>query len=265
MLQAQLRGKLTRSEENMEDLLVSDVFGSIKYLMPQEGLIPIIISSEDANGKAPNFRFDAISDAKYEFWPWLEEPSCNGCEPDVLITLHLNEHEKIILLIEAKYLSDKSSEEDGGTAPQDQLAREYDNLEKKAKRENATSIFMYITARMSYPKDSVIASVSEYTKKRNAEMHVFWISWRKITRLFPNAKKGSILSDVTQILEKQGLVFFEGISKTEPIRIEWSYESTINWDWSFVKNFPINWKFEKTGIINWQQTQIEEINWRFKK
>jgi hypothetical protein len=53
------------------------------------------------------------------------------------------------LLVEAKYLSDKSSEEDAGIAPQDQLAREYDNLERKAKQENATPIFMYVTADMA--------------------------------------------------------------------------------------------------------------------
>ena len=33
---AQLKGKLTRKEEDMEDLLVSNVFGSIKYLEPRE-------------------------------------------------------------------------------------------------------------------------------------------------------------------------------------------------------------------------------------
>ena len=45
LLQAQLRGKLTVEEERMEDLLTSNVFGSIKYLKPEEGLLPILQST----------------------------------------------------------------------------------------------------------------------------------------------------------------------------------------------------------------------------
>lgn len=248
----------------MEDLLVSNVFGSVKYLQPQKGLIPIISASEDVNGKGPSFAFETICDAKYQFWPWIKEQDCNGCQPDVLITIHL-ERMKIILLIEAKYLSDKSSEEDAGIAPQDQLAREYDNLERKAKQEHAVPLLMYVTADIGYPKESIMASAKEYTAKRNMDMQVFWISWRKITRLFLNAKKDSILSDLAQILTDQGLVFFEGMPKLEPIRIDWSFNTVINWDWSFVQSFVISWRFEKTEKINWQQYETDTINWRFKK
>ena len=57
----------------MEDLLVSNVFGSVKYLQPQKGLIPIISASEDVNGKGPSFAFETICDAKYQFWPWIKK------------------------------------------------------------------------------------------------------------------------------------------------------------------------------------------------
>jgi hypothetical protein len=50
MLQAQLRGKLTRAEENMKDLLTSNVFGSIKYVPYEDGLLPLLANCQDENG-----------------------------------------------------------------------------------------------------------------------------------------------------------------------------------------------------------------------
>jgi hypothetical protein len=57
LLQAQLKGKLKRREEDMEDLLTSNVFGSIKYVLPQNGLSNILASSEDINGNKDFFNF----------------------------------------------------------------------------------------------------------------------------------------------------------------------------------------------------------------
>jgi len=51
MLQAQLRGKLTKDEEGMEDLLTSNVFGAISYSAPEDGLIPFMAGLEDEDGK----------------------------------------------------------------------------------------------------------------------------------------------------------------------------------------------------------------------
>lgn len=50
MLAAQLRGKLTQKEEDLEDLLTSNVFGSIKYTDCKMGLIPLLAATEDSNG-----------------------------------------------------------------------------------------------------------------------------------------------------------------------------------------------------------------------
>ena len=51
MFQALIKGKLTRSEENMEDLLTSNVFGIFKYLPPSEALLPFIGEAIDLRGK----------------------------------------------------------------------------------------------------------------------------------------------------------------------------------------------------------------------
>lgn len=261
MLQAQLKGKLTRTEENLEDLLTSNVFGSIKYISPNEGLWPLLISSEDSNGEAPVDLVHLISGAEYEFWPWIQEPCCEGCEPDVVINVRLMNGEKIIVFVEAKYLSDKSSLAGEGGAPKDQLAREWDNLKCRADREKATPILLYVTADVSYPKQSIEDSRQEYLRKRNGDINVFWISWRKLPRLFMG-KGLEILNDLVNVLKRQRLIFFEGITMPEQVDIKWSFKGEVNWDWSVYGESLVCWTYQVNKIYNWQ-IRIEPFTWRF--
>jgi hypothetical protein len=263
MLQALLRGKLTRQEEDMEDLLTSNVFGSIKYVQPEEGLLPLLTSSIDSEGNAPTHVLQRISNVKYEFWPWIREPACEACEPDVLITIQPVNNQKIIILVEAKYLSDKSSLANEGAAPKDQLAREWDNLTRLAGRQKATPILLYVTADLGYPKKTIDDSRKEYTQKRKEDMDVFWISWRMLPRLFSD-KKRDILNDLAEVLQRQGLTFFEGITKLEPIGVEWSFRAIVNWNWSSSRDWSIYWKFQASKTYNWQY-KIEPGEWRFGK
>jgi hypothetical protein len=76
------------------------------------------------------------------------------------------DNQKIIILVEAKYLSDKSSEANEEGAPLDQLAREWDNLTSLAHREKATSILLFVTADIGFPKKSIEDSRQEYAQKR---------------------------------------------------------------------------------------------------
>jgi hypothetical protein len=260
MLQAQLKGKLTREEKDMEDLLVSNVFGSIKYIELKEGLIPILKASVNLDDKCPSIPFEQISHAHYEFWPSITEMGCKRCEPDVLITIRLEDNRKILLLVEAKLLSGKSSEADQGEAPNDQLAREYDNLLRKAYSDSSIPFFLFVTADFGYPTESVLTSNKEYIKKRKGKMQVFWISWRKITTLFKNEKKDSILYDLSKLMQKQRLIFYEGIMQTQPIVVSWSYEVSFSWKFEV----PITrWDYQVTEKIKWQDYQTSSIKWRF--
>src|SRR3989304_1732492 len=108
MLAAQLRGKLTRKEEDLEDLLTSNVFGSIKYVPHENGLIPLLAAAEDSNGFNPLRSLPKISAVDYEFWPYLEDGNGNAREPDVLIRITYETKRQIIILVEAKYKSGKS-------------------------------------------------------------------------------------------------------------------------------------------------------------
>jgi hypothetical protein len=248
MLQAQLRGKLTRTEENMEDLLTSNVFGSFSYLLPEEGLLPLLINSQDSNGNPPTLDLKQISKVKYEFWPWSKEQDCDGCEPDVRITIHLTSGSTVIVYVESKFHSSKSSiADEKSDVPKDQLAREWGNLKEFATRRKATPFFLFVTADFGYPMDDFLASKQDYQKNKPKEMNMYWISWRKLTSLFSNRPKESlkrdILSDLIMILKNQGLTFYEGMPKISNIEINWLFEANNNWDWSF-ENCCINWKYQ---------------------
>ena len=124
MLAALIKGKLSREQENMEDILTSNVFGLIKYLPPSEALIPFLKQAEDPEGCRP---FEDLSSGvvvEFEFWPMIEEAGCKRCEPDLILRIR-DDNGLRLVFVEAKYLSGKSSEEDFSfTEPCDQLARE---------------------------------------------------------------------------------------------------------------------------------------------
>lgn len=245
MLAAQLRGKLTRREEDLEDLLTSNVFGSIRYVPSPDGLIPLLTSAESVNGSFPLKDLQILEFPEYEFWPNMQEQNCNRCEPDVLIHLTQNNGKKIIVLVEAKYRSGLSSEADETERPMDQLAREWDNLVNLAKRSNATPFLLYITADFSFPNKEINEAQQEFSKKRNKcispKMNILWTSWRKLSKLLPT-QKHLILKDLVAVLRMQGLIFFEGISIPESIEpIKWSFQ---NFNWSRYQKFDSQWKFQ---------------------
>jgi hypothetical protein len=263
VLQAQLRGKLTRKEEDLEDLLTSNVFGSAKYVPSEEALLPILATSIDINGNAPHIPVGAVSSVEYQFWPWVQEQSCKGCEPDVLVRIQFSNGKKMTTFIEAKYRSDKSSEATEAGSPTDQLAREWDNLARLADRENAIPFLLYITADMDLPNDSIAASRQEYVRKQKKDMNIFWISWRKLPNLLSSSRH-QILKDLVEVLRRQELIFFEGIPKPEPADIEWTFKAETHWNWSTFRECLIEWTFELNEIYNWNYV-VEAIKWGFNK
>lgn len=249
MLAAQLRNKLTRREEDLEDLLTSNVFGSIKYVPFVDGLIPLLSGIEDSNEKNPFKDLSQILRVDYSFWPYLKEKNCIGCEPDVLISIEYETGAKTIFLVEAKYKSGKSSEAtDDDDKPHDQLAREWDNLLVFAKEKNAKPYLLYVTADFGYPKEDIEEAQSEFEKKRGARIDIVWISWRKLPIIF-HRNKTDILEDLIEILRRQWLIFFEGISAPKHIEsIEWHFHGhSLKLNWSF--DVPtVKWKYNYEAL-----------------
>lgn len=239
MLAAQLRGKLTRQEEDLEDLLTSNVFGSIQYAPKEKGLIPLLSAAEDSNGSNPLKKLPNISDVKYEFWPNFDDENGNAREPDVLIHITHETEQRTVILVEAKYKSGKSSEADEGSRINDQLASEWDILITKEK--NAKPYLLYITADFSYPNKDIEDAQSEFSKKRHGIIDVVWISWRKLPTVLNSNEP--ILKDLIKVLRKQGLTFFEEIKIPQIDRIPWTFkENSLNLNWKL--NSPeFYWRF----------------------
>jgi hypothetical protein len=274
MFEAQLRGKLTREEEDLEDLLTSNVFGAIKYVPYREGLIALVSEAERRDGSRPLQGLSDISNVKYEFWPFLEEKNCNPCEPDVLISITQSNGKKILILVEAKFKSGKSSEADLSDKPSDQLSKEWDNLKRLAIKNNSDPYLLYITANIGFPEKEIKESISEYLKKRESTINILWLSWRKIPTIFHNSQN-EIIKDLVKLLRRQGLIFFEGFKISQVESFNWQFQAgdlgyTISkhfvLTWSF-KPIDIKWKFEKLSIINfnWNSFFPIEIKWRISK
>ncbi len=129
---AEIHGKISSIGSNlsdrMEDLLTSDTFGCMRYLPPETLLIPFLNKACSLWGNTLSIP-EKIVDVHCLFWPWINTINRKPCEPDVVIGFELHDNQMHLVMIEAKYNSGLSSEEDEGSNPNDQLARELDNLD----------------------------------------------------------------------------------------------------------------------------------------
>src|SRR5882724_9287456 len=103
MIPAFLRGKLSREQENLEDLLTSCVFGILRYLPASHGLLPYLQLAQYPDGRRLLEHTRSVRDVNYDFWPWLQDDDCPGAEPDVLIQILEESGKQYTLLVEAKF------------------------------------------------------------------------------------------------------------------------------------------------------------------
>lgn len=253
MLQAILHGKLSRAQENMEDLLTSMVFGLLGYLPPAEGLLPFLQHATTLDGYFPLKDLPGETEVptdKWCFWPWLhEEGVVKGCEPDVLLRVERPSGDSFLVLVEAKYLSGKSS-----TDEDDQLAREWHNLVRKAEQENANPVLIYLTADVGPPRAEIEESIRVAIDKRfEKNPLICWLSWRHITRLTPKAGddipqdcKHLILQDLNDLMDRLGLYFFRGFESLKDDHIltsnHWSFQPRFAWG-TQCSPLTIDWRF----------------------
>ena len=109
MLLAQLRNKLTRSEEESEDLLTSNVFGAFKYSGNLGLLCRFLSGARLRCGSGLILPLGDASACEYRFWPWFQGGDGAGCEPDLVLRFDHRDGSQSLIAIEAKYRSGKSS------------------------------------------------------------------------------------------------------------------------------------------------------------
>lgn len=251
MLHAQLHGKLSRDQENLEDILTSNVFGALSYAAPGAGLIPFLrcVEGADAAPLRALLSSSTINRAEYTFWPWTEQPGCRGCEPDVRLDLYSGDELEAVIFVESKYRSEKSSEADatdGVLPPRDQLAREWDNLVRISG--NIPAFLLYVTAHYREPAEDIAASQHDLEQRRGARGAIAWLPWRAFSQLHFSTDQ-RLLLDVQRLLrDRYELRYFSGV-RVEKLRAPWSFVGSppashvIRFDWPMPPQ-P-TWRFQK--------------------
>lgn len=274
MLQALLHGKLSRQQENLEDILTSNVFGLLRYVSAIDGLFPLLSQSEDVDGSRPLSRLTddehglSVSASDINFWPSFNEPNCRPCEPDVVIRVQNTQGSDLLILVEAKHLSGKSSEAtEGSQPPDDQLAKEWDNLVSISSRVNAEPHLIFLTSNIGIPKNEILISIKEYQGKRPNDPKnpsILSLSWRHIYEVFRHSDE-EILKDLCLLMKRLGLVYYYGLGKLSlPQKASWKFnilpDQWVGADmpkltgWGF-NNFPRKW---------FNQLPSGKFTWEFK-
>ena len=169
-----------------------------------------------------------------------------------------------LVLVEAKYYSGLSSEEDERAEPNDQLARELDNLGVLScatlgwgtHLEIASRALLFVTQDMGIPCDLLAKSLAEYARKRNKDGDIFWASWRFLPSILErNLEKESVpenravMADMLALLLRKGLIMFGGVEPiTEYFALPEFYHFTpTKYSWPVIpESLDIDYVFEVT-------------------
>jgi hypothetical protein len=290
MIPALLHGKLSREQENMEDILTSNVFGVLKYLPPELILLPWLSKARSTDGLTLSSSGFLRSDVQagydgYDFWPQWKENECEFCEPDLALRLSWPQPgaQRLVIGIEAKYFSGKSSiADDQQLHPYDQLARQWDNLASIAQKENREPFLIYLTADFRLPADEILKSLKEFQRKRFGKQPFvcYWLSWRHLSALLDRIHSEQVpsyaielLNDLGAVLRRLDLTFFSGFSRLTSINtVSWAFVAAAQDLKSLFSGFSkasilhsFDWRFRTLQTLFANYQRLSEIAWRFTK
>ncbi|MEK3952517.1 hypothetical protein [Psychrobacillus sp. FSL K6-1464] len=263
MLQAIIRGKLPSSVWNSEDVVTSSILGGFQYLSNPEYIIQALSSSVDKDGKMLTFSA-TIKKVRYVFWPTLK-----NCEPDVVLVLTDEDGAVHIVGIEAKYMFNKSSEEDESVHVEerenwqrDQLSRELEDLNdpdtlKKLgiHGESIISIqLVYLTNHTIFPEKDILSGLKFSKAPLN---NLYWMSWARFYDVACMESKTEqdrmILSELRVVCERKNLTRFNGWGKVTnvlPFTGFYSPRLTIAWPKKKLNATRWNYKQNEGGLTN---------------
>ncbi|OJT22590.1 hypothetical protein BO221_22775 [Archangium sp. Cb G35] len=240
MLKAELHGKIaddsSNATERSEDVLTSNVFGTLSYLPPAAALLPWIARATPLATHARPLLPSDVQDAALVFWPKLAER-----EADLLLVLLLSGTVELVA-IECKYHRGKSGrarnpgnelaaddlDEEPLIACGDQLADYLTALRAHNVRPRPyepTKVrrvsLLYVTAHAAPPWGEFEESISQFKRPDEVRDAFYWLSWRDLFTCLPAAEAGGsvaarIVSDLRDLLDRKGLRPFAGFRDPAP-------------------------------------------------
>lgn len=259
---AELHGKLaegrTSGYEYMEDLLTSDVFGTMRYAGWECGFLDWLLNAESApihpapSPLATHLPQGEVVRVDFCFWPRLPE----GREPDLALLLHFASGAALLMLLEVKYLSGMSDwdgpeldDEEGLTG--DQIADQVWGLEK-ANPDQLLSWFeseevplvpfaelrkvhLLVTTHTALPSTCYVRSVRK--RKRPWPMPCYWLSWTTLIECLEpyldmtQGGQRALIDDLCRLLRKKGLDRFRGFERPswQPPDVGFAFWSVSWW------------------------------------
>jgi hypothetical protein len=221
----------------MEDLLTSDVFGTMKYAGWEYGFLDWLLKAEPAPVEplpppiSVYLQSSQIVQVGFSFWPRLR----NNREPDVALLFHFDSGAPVLVVVEAKYFSGTSDwegdEEDGESDPfsltGNQIADQVRGLEQMSAQAlldwfepsmidhaELYKFHLFITMHTALP-------IHDY--KRSAmrlgqswPIHSYWLSWTSLADCLqehldqPDSGLAALLGDLYRLLQRKGLLPFRG-------------------------------------------------------
>jgi hypothetical protein len=226
---AEIHGKIseegTNLSERKEDLLTADTFGCFRYLPAEKALISFLNTAKSFRGHTLELP-TGITRAYYSFWPWVKLRGCTPCEPDVVVGIETEGRCLHLVFVEAKYRSGISSEEDEGESPNNQLARELDNLGRisplnlhwNPELTVTSRALLFVTQDMGMPRTLIAQSLAEYQRKRDRQGDIYWTSWRFLQPILEESLRQerspqsmAVIEDMLKLLLRKGLTVFRGV------------------------------------------------------
>jgi hypothetical protein len=242
MLVASLGRKLRPDQEQMEDVLTSQVLGACRYLPAAAGWAPLLAAARTLDGAPlpmPRPEDPVVS----RFWPRWRHPDGRQTEPDVVVRWP-----GALLVIEAKYRSGKSSKADP-SRPEvtDQLGRQLVLARDHAAAEGRAFGVLYLTADVLRPTRALLESLAEVRQKRGwaPRVHLAWASWTDLRAglsAFEGGPPGTmrLCSDAVRYLDQLGFGGFGGVKARVPAPAPWRFAHAPRF---LVPPQPAPWRF----------------------
>jgi len=236
-----------RLTDRSEDLLTSNIFGCLRYIPHNKVLFPFLKRAQSLTG-TPIDLPRSVRTVHYSFWPSLRSAGYARCEPDVVLGLETENNELHIIMVEVKYRSGPSSQENEDILPHHQLARELDqlgvvscdDLRWEIAIEPSSRKLVYLTEDFTMPKEDIGKASEEYLSKRHAKGEIHWLSWRSLPAILENSSLDEhvsehriVMDDMLLLLQKKWLTLFSGVDPvTSWFSLPEFYQEVINsYDW----------------------------------